>query len=42
MMVVYSIILSVEKSYVVEILDDTKVETEKFIIKDFIIKKTLV
>ena len=42
MMVVYSIILAVEKSYVVEILDDTKVETEKFIIKDFIIKKTLV
>ena len=42
MMVVYSIILAVEKSYVVEIIDDSRVETEKFIIKDFIIRKTLV
>lgn len=42
MMCVYCIILAVEKSYTVEILDDSKIETSKFIIKDFIIKKTLV
>ena len=41
MMVVYCIILAVEKTYVVEILDN-KIETEKFVIKDFTIKKTLV
>ena len=41
LMVVYCIILAVEKTYTVEIVDDL-VETEKFVIKDFIIKKTLV
>ena len=40
MMVVYCVILAVEKNYVVEILDDI-IETKKFRIRNFIIKKTL-
>ena len=40
MMVVYSIILAVEKNYVINICDEL-VETSQFVIKDFIIKKTL-
>ncbi len=40
MMVVYSVILAVEKNYVVEILDEV-IETKTFRIKDFVIKKTL-
>lgn len=41
MMVVYCIILAVEKSYTIEIVDNP-IETARFVIKDFIIKKTLV
>jgi hypothetical protein len=41
MMVVYCIILAVEKSYTIEIVDN-QIETQRFVIKDFIIKKTLV
>ena len=41
MMVLYSIILAVEKSYYVEIKDNL-VDAGGFVVKDFIIKKTLV
>ncbi|MGM9969393.1 MAG: Wadjet anti-phage system protein JetA family protein [Anaeroplasma sp.] len=41
MMVVYSIILAVEKGYTVEIRDEL-IEIKRFVIKNFIIKKTLV
>ncbi len=41
LMVIYSIVHALEKSYPIDILDST-VETKSVIIKDFVIKKTLV